>query len=245
MSTRVKYGILAIALIAVVSFTIVGITADANDQIDVVKSFDSVRGEFPEGIAIDKAGNIYVTLGAPAFAGGGLGEVWKFSPDGTETILAACEPPRDLPSPQYKSRVEKNVMIPMRDGVKLAANIYFPQGADQAPVILVRLPYGKDKMADMFNVDLGTLSAQQGYTFIIQDVRGRYKSDGDFYPFAYEDKDGVDTIAWIRDQHHGTGRSDGHVHNCRHAVGVEEGQCADGYLFRFPGMGPVAARHGV
>ncbi len=113
---------------------------------------------------------------------------------------SACEKPMDLPAPQYKTRIEKNVMVPMRDGVELAANIYFPVGLDQAPVIMVRLPYGKDKMAGMFGADIGKSVAGEGYIVVIQDVRGRYKSEGDFYPFATEAEDGADTIAWIRAQ---------------------------------------------
>jgi len=58
------------------------------DKPEVVNLFDASRSELPEGIAIDKAGNIYVSLGPPLFAGGGFGEIWKISPDGTETTLA-------------------------------------------------------------------------------------------------------------------------------------------------------------
>jgi sugar lactone lactonase YvrE/acetyl esterase/lipase len=58
------------------------------DKPEVVNSFDASRGELPEGIAIDTAGDIYVSLGPPLFVGGGFGEIWKISPDGTETVLA-------------------------------------------------------------------------------------------------------------------------------------------------------------
>ncbi len=58
------------------------------DKPEVVNSFDASRSELPEGIAIDKAGNIYVSLGPPLFVGGGFGEIWKIWPDGTETVLA-------------------------------------------------------------------------------------------------------------------------------------------------------------
>jgi sugar lactone lactonase YvrE/pimeloyl-ACP methyl ester carboxylesterase len=57
----------------------------------VVHSFDAARSELPEGIAIDMAGNIYVSLGPPLFVGGGFGEIWRISPDGTETTLAQFE----------------------------------------------------------------------------------------------------------------------------------------------------------
>lgn len=93
MSKRVKYLSVLIVLITLVVLIGTGIMAGATGQISVVKAFDRSRGELPEGITIDKPGNIYVTLGAPGFAGGGLGEVWKISPDGTETILAAFDYP--------------------------------------------------------------------------------------------------------------------------------------------------------
>jgi sugar lactone lactonase YvrE len=63
-------------------------TMEPADKPEVVNSFDASRSELPEGIAIDKAGNIYVSLGPPLFVGGGFGEIWKISPDGTETTLA-------------------------------------------------------------------------------------------------------------------------------------------------------------
>ncbi|MCP4544450.1 MAG: hypothetical protein GY832_45645, partial [Chloroflexi bacterium] len=63
-------------------------TMEPADKPEVVNSFDASRGELPEGIAIDKTGNIYVSLGPPLFVGGGFGEIWKISPDGAETMLA-------------------------------------------------------------------------------------------------------------------------------------------------------------
>ncbi len=66
-------------------------TMEPADKPEVVSSFDASRSELPEGIAIDTAGNIYVSLGPPLFVGGGFGEIWKISPDGTETTLAQFE----------------------------------------------------------------------------------------------------------------------------------------------------------
>ena len=63
-------------------------TMEPADKPEAVTSFDASRSELPEGIAIDKAGNIYVSLGPPLFVGGGFGEIWRISPDGTETTLA-------------------------------------------------------------------------------------------------------------------------------------------------------------
>jgi sugar lactone lactonase YvrE len=57
------------------------------DKLEVVNSFDASRSELPEGIAIDEAGNIYVSLGPPIFVGGGFGQIRKITPDGAETVL--------------------------------------------------------------------------------------------------------------------------------------------------------------
>ena len=59
------------------------------EKPEVVASFDAERGELPEGIAIDNDGNIYVSLGPPGFVGGGLGEIWKISPDGDDNDIGS------------------------------------------------------------------------------------------------------------------------------------------------------------
>jgi len=91
MSRKTKSISITIALIALAVIITVGIRASAVsavEEVEVVKTFNAAEGQLPEGITMDKSGNIFVTLGAPTFAGGGLGEVWKISPDGTETTLA-------------------------------------------------------------------------------------------------------------------------------------------------------------
>ena len=88
-----------------------------------------------------------------------------------------------------------NVKIPMRDGVRLSADIYFPQGQPGPfPVILSRTPY--DNMVEGM-VDNAIFYAQNGYVFVAQDARGRNDSDGEFYPWVNEFNDGHDTIEWI------------------------------------------------
>ncbi len=94
---------------------------------------------------------------------------------------------------EYQVRVEKDLMIPMRDGVKMATDIYFPVGLEQAPVILQRTPYGKNLMNSK-------KLCRDGYIIIVQDVRGRYRSEGEFYPFLKDGDDGRDMIGWIQKQ---------------------------------------------
>jgi putative CocE/NonD family hydrolase len=95
--------------------------------------------------------------------------------------------------------IQRNVMMPLRDGVRLATDLYFPPGWSDAgeplPVILARTPYNKNAQAEMA---LG--AARRGYIFASQDVRGRYESEGEFYPFAHEGPDGYDAVEWLAEQ---------------------------------------------
>ena len=93
-----------------------------------------------------------------------------------------------------------NIMVPMRDGIRLATDIWVPD-ASPAPVLLVRLPYGKDIFPDAPMIPGRESLVEQGYAVVWQDVRGRYRSEGqDFEPFVGEVDDGADTVAWIMAQ---------------------------------------------
>ena len=98
---------------------------------------------------------------------------------------------------EYKVEIQKDVMVPMRDGVKLAADIYRPKGVTEPlPVILCRIPYGKSTVGLV-----GKLLAQRGYLFVVQDCRATGNSEGDvFVPIVYEHDDGMDTVDWIAKQ---------------------------------------------
>ena len=103
---------------------------------------------------------------------------------------------------EYDSIREPNVMVPMRDGVKLATDLYFPgmvgeRVNGQFPVILQRTPYNKQATN---SYDAGTYFARRGYIFASQDVRGRFESEGEWYAFAHEAPDGYDTIEWLAAQ---------------------------------------------
>jgi len=91
---------------------------------------------------------------------------------------------------------EKNVMVSMRDGVKLATDVYRLEGAAPTPVLIARTPYNKDGMADSSDVFDILRAVQAGYTVVTQDVRGRYASQGIFNPHRQETEDGVDMFAW-------------------------------------------------
>jgi len=87
--------------------------------------------------------------------------------------------------------VERGVKATMRDGVALRADIYRPKQDGRYPVLLQRTPYNKAT-----GVDFGLRAAEAGYVAIIQDVRGRFTSEGDWYPFKWESQDGFDTVEW-------------------------------------------------
>lgn len=100
-------------------------------------------------------------------------------------------------------RVEKDVRVPMRDGVTLATDLWIPEGGP-APTLLVRLPYGKDTLlqgafAAQTNPEIFAL-LEAGYAVVWQDCRGSFRSPGEFTPFVNEPHDGADTIAWLRQQ---------------------------------------------
>ena len=106
----------------------------------------------------------------------------------------------DLSHPQLSDFVHSvridNILIPMRDGIKLSTDLFFPDNANQKlPVILIRTPINK--------TGLGYMSyyfASQGYIVAIQDVRGRFASEGKWEPFINEGDDGYDSIEWMATQ---------------------------------------------
>ncbi len=91
--------------------------------------------------------------------------------------------------------VEVDVPVPMRDGTILMADIYRPEEPGTYPVLLIRIPYDKTQAENIIYAH-PSWYARQGYIVVSQDTRGRYRSEGEFYPFQYEAEDGYDTIEW-------------------------------------------------
>ncbi|MFX1240188.1 MAG: CocE/NonD family hydrolase [Promethearchaeota archaeon] len=102
-------------------------------------------------------------------------------------------------SAAYAPPDKKTYMIEMRDGIRLATDVYFAPGSFGAPrpIILIRTPYGKNGM-DIYR----TFYSTQDYHLVMQDLRGTYDSEGgaNFLIFSKSYQDGVDTIDWIMDQ---------------------------------------------
>jgi uncharacterized protein len=96
-----------------------------------------------------------------------------------------------LAAENYEVTVERGVRAKMRDGVVLRADVYRPKAEGKFPVLLQRTPYNKAG-----GVEFGLRAAARGYVVIIQDVRGRYTSEGEWYTFKHESEDGYDTVEW-------------------------------------------------
>jgi putative CocE/NonD family hydrolase len=96
-------------------------------------------------------------------------------------------------------RLERGVACRMSDGCMLVSDHYYPAGSPDVaqPTLLMRQPYGRD-IASTVVYAHPVWFARQGYNVVIQDVRGRGDSEGEFYPFRHEGKDGAETIAWVR-----------------------------------------------
>ncbi len=90
-------------------------------------------------------------------------------------------------------------MVPMRDGANLAIDVYLPDGAGPWPAVLVRLPYDKNGRYCWMPF-LSRFFTERGYAFLPQDVRGKFRSEGEVDAFMHEVEDGYDTIEWITQQ---------------------------------------------
>jgi uncharacterized protein len=98
--------------------------------------------------------------------------------------------------------VEKDIMVPMRDGVRLATDAWVPAGDGPFPALLVRLPYGKDLPGLFAYGLLPNIFAlvEAGYAVVYQDCRGTFRSGGELVPMLNEADDGADTLAWLTEQ---------------------------------------------
>ena len=92
--------------------------------------------------------------------------------------------------------VQETLEARMRDGTVLRADVWRPSGGGKHPVLLMRLPYDKAQGEDLCYAH-PSWYARRGYAVVVQDVRGRWASDGEFTPFEHEPDDGEDTMSWL------------------------------------------------
>jgi uncharacterized protein len=102
-------------------------------------------------------------------------------------------------------RLERGVRCRMSDGVELVSDHYYPPESGPGPSILMRQPYGRDIASTVVYAHPAWF-ARHGYNVVIQDVRGRGDSEGEFYPFRNEGRDGAESIAWLRKRPESNGR---------------------------------------
>ena len=113
--------------------------------------------------------------------------------------VSAAAAPATPPAPF----VERGVAVPMRDGVRLSTDVYRPSRAGRFPTIIERTPYDRKRLEDR---RILRDALRRGYAVVLQDVRGRYGSGGDFVPYVHEGRDGYDTIEWAAAQPWSDGR---------------------------------------
>ncbi len=140
----------------------------------------------------------------------------------------ALRPMLKLPPVRYNVGVERNLRVPMPDGVTLATDHHFPRARGDFPTILIRTPYGRAVSGGIAGLSEGFKAqrfAERGYHVVVQDVRGRFDSDGDFDPFVHERDDGLATLEWLAAQSWFNGRvglwGQSYLGFCQWAVAAE------------------------
>src|SRR5690625_3052565 len=107
---------------------------------------------------------------------------------------------REGPKPVPEGATEMSVR--MRDGIQLATDVYLPSEQQDVPgpTILVRMPYDKTNGIGSPMGEYAQYMTDRGYRVVLQDVRGKFRSEGDPLLFIHEANDGYDTIDWVVNQ---------------------------------------------
>jgi len=113
-------------------------------------------------------------------------------------IYASCFAGQTQTAAPGEYIIENDVAIPMRDGVVLRADVLRPKGRGPFPVLVYRTPYGKEDALKDYTTF--RRAVERGYAVVVQDVRGRYASAGEFTAYKQESHDGYDTIEWAAAQ---------------------------------------------
>jgi putative CocE/NonD family hydrolase len=102
---------------------------------------------------------------------------------------------------KFKALTESDtmVMVPMRDGVRLATDVYLPKGDGPFPVVFVKTPYNFNKIAGA-SLMAGVEAIERGYALVVQNERGRYYSEGDWEILGRPRTDGYDSLTWLAEQ---------------------------------------------
>ena len=134
------------------------------------------------------------------FAAAVAGVLPAAAPEGTD-VLAELE---------SVAVIDQKVMVPMRDGISLATDIYRPKTAAPVPAIFVRTPYNfntyRDGVLQTRQIDAALDAVKRGYAYIVQNERGRYFSEGEWDILGPPKTDGYDALTWIADQSWSNGK---------------------------------------
>ena len=117
---------------------------------------------------------------------------------GLQPVLASAQEAATTQQSYTPPQGAIEVSIPMRDEVVLAGNVYLPEGDRPWPCVVTRTPYLKDAMYG--SADAGKKYTDAGYAFMVQDVRGKGRSEGFYRAFVDDGPDGYDTVEWMADQ---------------------------------------------
>jgi putative CocE/NonD family hydrolase len=143
----------------------------------------------------------------------------------TSGIVACPKESAAQTTQPYEIVVTRDVMLPARDGIRLATNVYVPgrggATAGRFPTIVERTPYNKDTAADA----LTGYFVPRGYAVVMQDIRGRYKSEGRWRPIQDDGPDGADLLKWIASQPWSNGKvgtvGTSYSGATQHAIGIQ------------------------
>jgi putative CocE/NonD family hydrolase len=109
----------------------------------------------------------------------------------------------EVSQPRFSVVVDRGVMVPMRDGTRLAADVYRPGAEGRFPAVVERTPYNREQSV-ILRTGTPQYLAERGFVFVVQDVRGRFGSEGAWYPFRDDgwgkNRDGYDTVQWAAAQ---------------------------------------------
>jgi predicted acyl esterase len=164
----------------------------------------------------------------------------------TTRIAAAAAEPGTPASATPSQPIKWSVRVPMRDGVRLATDIWLPATNGIFPVVFLRFPYNKD-----LGVGLGREGTARGYVVVAQDTRGRFASEGENLPFHLDGPDGDDTIDWIERQPWSDGRigtwgaSAGAITQFQQAINGTDGTDAQFLIVGAPSLSDVVYTGGV
>jgi putative CocE/NonD family hydrolase len=103
------------------------------------------------------------------------------------------------------SNADTMVMVPMRDGVRLATDVYLPKGDGPFPVIFVKTPYDFNKIEGL-GLEWATEAVERGYAYVVQNERGRYYSEGEWEILGQPQTDGYDSLTWLAEQEWSSGK---------------------------------------